>query len=91
MEKYTDSSFISETYFTPQEIQFLKTIELDGVSLNGALENLFQKRTSNICSSHDLYPLYFKYFGLNKKDFSNKNIKKSRREWEKWYKLMKYI
>jgi len=88
LRNYIDSSFMSETYFTVEEIQNLKSMEINGISLKKALDCLFKKRheSGNICSSHDLYPLYMKYFNVQNK--SKRNIKNCRKEWEKWLKCI---
>ena len=48
---------MSETYFTSDEIETLKDLELNGVTLRKSLDDLITKRISvdrEICSSHDL-------------------------------------
>jgi len=87
LQNYTDSSFMSKTYFTIDEIVELKSIEINGMSLDQCLNNLIEKKSSNgcnICSSHDLFPLYERYFGISKNDCNNKNIKSARCYWRLW-------
>ena len=79
LENYVDSSYMSTTYFMQDEIDELKSIEVDGKTLASALDDLFKSK-SVLCSSHDLYPLYAKYFGINLKNVSNKTVKKSRKD-----------
>lgn len=55
--RYRDASYMSETYFTSDEIETLKDLELNGVTLRKSLDDLITKRISvdrEICSSHDL-------------------------------------
>ena len=44
LENYTDSSFMSETYFTLGEIDMLKNLTVDKKMLGQCLEDLFEKR-----------------------------------------------
>ena len=88
LANYVDSSFMSPSYFTSNEIKELKSIKLDGISLELALDELFKSKEKNkgeLCSSHDLYPLYIRYFDIKRRSLSKSNIKSYRKQWRKWY------
>ena len=89
LEKYTDSSFMSETYFTLGEIDMLKNITVEKKMLRQCLDDIIEKRMEEdgmICSSHDLYPLYCLYFGVRKTEMSPSRVKYARSIWKKWSK-----
>ena len=89
LENYTDSSFMSETYFTLGEIDMLKNLTVDKKMLGKCLEDLFEKRIEEdgmICSSHDLYPLYCLYFDVRKTELSPSRVKYARSMWKTWSK-----
>ena len=89
LEKYTDSSFMSETYFTLGEIDILKNLTVEKKMLRQCLDDIIEKRMEKdgmICSSHDLYPLYCLYFGVRKKELSPNGVKHARSVWKKWSK-----
>ena len=83
LENYVDSSYMSTTHFLQHEIDELKSIEVDGKTLASSLDDLFKSKREFLCSSHDLYPLYakyfHKYFNINLKNVSNQKVKKHRR------------
>jgi len=81
-----DSSYMSTSYFTKNEIDELKSIRVDGKTLYSALDDLFKSKKV-LCSSHDLYPLYMKYFDINMKNVTKKNIKTYRKSWSVWFEL----
>ena len=86
LENYVDPSYMSSTYFNPDEIHMLLDLEKNGVTLRESIDNLVAKRIQKdgaICSSHDLKPLYEKYFNL-KKYRNSKEVKNARLVWKKW-------
>jgi len=89
LENYTDSSFMSETYFTLGEIDMLKNRTVEKKMLGQRLDDIFEKRMEEdgmICSSHDLYPLYCLYFGVRKTELSPNRVKYARSMWKTWSK-----
>jgi len=87
LENYTDSSFMSETYFTLGEIDMLKNRTVEKKMLGQRLDDLFEKRMEEdgmICSSHDLYPLYCLYFDVRKTELSPGRVKYARSMWKTW-------
>ena len=89
LENYTDSSFMSETYFTLGEIDMLKNRTVGKKMLGQRLDDLFEKRIEEdgmICSSHDLYPLYCLYFDVRKTELSPSRVKYARSMWKTWSK-----
>ena len=87
LQNYTDSSFMSKTYFTIDEIIELKLIEINGISLEQCINNIVDKKISTgfqICSSHDLCPIYERYFGISKNDCTKKNVKSATYHWSLW-------
>ena len=87
LHNYTESSFMSTMYFTDIEIMTLKTISIESVTLGESLDNLMIKRQDKdgeICSSHDLCPLYERYFGITKSDYNKRVVKCATKEWRRW-------
>lgn len=87
LETYRDSTFMSETYFTEEEIERLQSLTIRGRTLKQTLDDLVNTRVekdSAICSSHDLKPLYERYFGFEKVDMSKPKVKEARENWKTW-------
>lgn len=65
----------------------LQALSIGGISLRVALDNLINKRADcggEICSSHDLKPVYERYFGFSKSDMRKPKIKRARKSWSDW-------
>ncbi|CAM9935050.1 unnamed protein product [Scytosiphon promiscuus] len=87
LENYVDSTFMSSTYFTTEEIERLQAISIGGEALKDKLDDLVRKRAEKdgeICSSHDLRPLYERYFGFGEDDMRNFKVAKARVSWRNW-------
>lgn len=87
LESYRDSRFMSATYFTDEEKEGLQAISIEGMTLRAALDDLIKKRAEcggGICSSHDLKPIYERYFGFSKSDMKKSKIKSARESWCDW-------
>ncbi|CAN0422661.1 unnamed protein product [Ectocarpus sp. 8 AP-2014] len=71
LEKYSDSTFMSWTYFTEEEKEKLVFLTTGGKTLKEALDELFEKRAlrnGEVCSPHHLKPIYERFFGFRKPD-----------------------
>lgn len=86
-QNYVDSTFMSSTYFTDDEIERLQALSIRGKTLKEKLHDLVGKRTEKdgmICSSHDLKPIYETYFGFDKADMRKTTIEEARTSWGEW-------
>ena len=90
LQNCVDSSYMSTSYFTEIEIDELKSIEVDGKTLKSSLDDLFKSKKI-LCSSHDLYPLYVKYFDININNISKKIIKTYRSKMVSSYYHQEYL
>lgn len=87
LENYRDSTFMSSTYFTDDEIDRLQSLTIRGKPLKEKLDDIIKKRADcdgEICSSHDLKPIYERYFGFTKSDMRKPKIKNARESWSDW-------
>jgi len=74
---------MSNTYFSDMEIRTLKNIKLGNTTLGQCIDELIetrQEKGGEICSSHDLFPVYVRYFGITKHDYTKRIIKSAKKE-----------
>ncbi|CAM9409293.1 unnamed protein product, partial [Ectocarpus fasciculatus] len=87
LENYSDSTFMSSTYFTEEEKERLLSLAIGGKTLKETLDELFEKRAlcnGDVCSSHHLRPIYERFFGFRKSDMKQKKLKRARETWCNW-------
>lgn len=87
LENYTDSTFMSSTYFTEDEKDRLLSLAIRGRTLKETLDELFEKRAlcdGEVCASHHLKPIYERFFGFRKSDMKENKLKRARETWCNW-------
>lgn len=82
-----DSTFMSSTYFTVGEKEELLSRTIRGKSLRDELREVLERKAAcdgEICSSHDLKPIYERYFGFCKSDMRKHTVRLARESWVQW-------
>ncbi len=59
-------NYISDAYFTTEEIEAMLLFESNNLSLKNKLKQIISEKKSYICSSHDLAPIFIAYFEIPK-------------------------
>jgi hypothetical protein len=86
---YSRNSFLSETYFSPEEIELIEKFpSLSSKPLQTSINELYlavEERFDNesICTNHDIAPIYERYFNLPSRSWrSDSSFKSDKYRWE---------